>query len=351
MEALGSTWISSTGPYLDRFERDFAQRLSIAHCATSSNGTTALHLALLGLGIGPGDEVVVPDLCYVAPGNAILYCGAEPVLCDVDEADWTLDPQALKEVISPRTNAVVAVHNFGNLGQIEDVLDVCRSRGIWLIEDAAEAHFASLGHAYAGTIGDVGTFSFFGNTVLTSGEGGAVVTDDQELDARVRFLKGQGMDPHRRYFFPEVGYNYRLTNVAAAILCAQLSRADSLLAERQKVFDVYDEVLEGHPQVRTQRVRAGSTRTPWLYSVVLLDADRDAVMGRLAQLGIESRPFFYALSGLPAFARCRTGELHVSSRLSASGISLPTFPELEVDEVRWIAEALVAALHGSREAR
>lgn len=347
VEAIRSTWISSTGPFVSTFEREFAAACGTTKAIAVSNGTVALHLALLGLGIGPGDEVAVPSLTYVATANAVRYVGAEPVFVDVDPGTWCLDPGDLAQRISPRTRAVIVVHLYGHPADMDAIEEITRPAGIRVIEDSAEAFGATYRGRPTGSLGDCATFSFYGNKVITSGEGGAITTSDPELERRMRLLRGQGMDPDRRYFFPVVGYNYRLTNVACAILCGQLEHADAMLNARRAVARTYADELTGVDGLGMQPVAPWATPTPWLFSVTVDDkrfgASRDHVMRYLADQGVETRPFFIPVHTLPPYqddARRRRTNLPITDRLAACGLNLPTHSRLPLETVRQIAETV-----------
>ena len=222
MDCLESTWISSTGEYVDRFEGAFAEFCGVKHAVSCSNGTTALHLTLLALGVGPGDEVIVPTLTFVATANSVVYCGGRPVFVDVQADTWNIDPALIEAKITSRTKGIIVVHLFGLSVDMDPVLSLARRRGLFVIEDAAQAHGAEYKKKRVGSLADVATFSFFGNKIITTGEGGMVVTDDASIANKVELLKNHGMDPNRRYWHPIIGYNYRMTNVAAAIGLAQI---------------------------------------------------------------------------------------------------------------------------------
>jgi perosamine synthetase len=348
VDAIRSSWISSAGPYLSRFEREFAELCGANHAVAVANGTVAVHLALAGLGIGPGDEVIVPSLTYVASVNAITYVGATPVFVDVDETSWCLAPEAVRSAISKRTRAVIAVHLYGQPADMDSLLKICDPLGIPVIEDAAEAPLASYHQRSVGSLGRVATFSFYGNKLLSCGEGGALTTDSLELADRIRQLRGQGMDPHRRYWFPVIGYNYRMTNVAAALLCAQLERREEFVAERWRVFRRYDERLAGIDGLLFQADIPGSIRTPWLYSVLVQEdrfgCSRDDLMRHLAVTGIDTRPFFPPIHRLPPYiegAMSRGTELAVTDRIAAQGINLPTFTGLDLASVDLICDEII----------
>jgi len=268
-EAVESTWISSHGRFIDAFEREFADFCQTKHAITTNNGTTALHLALVGLGIGPGDEVLVPTVTYIATANAVTYCGATPVLVDVLPGTLNIDPEAARAAITERTRAIIPVHLYGEAADMDAVTSLAFEHGLYVVEDAAEAHGARFEGRPVGGFGHAGMFSFFGNKIITTGEGGMIVTNDDEYAARIRLYRGQGMDPTRRYWFPVVGYNYRMTNVQAAIGLAQFERVEAALARRAEVRARYDELLEPLLSTRLERPPADprTTRVDWLYNV------------------------------------------------------------------------------------
>ena len=241
-DAIRSSWISSSGKYVTRFEEEFAAACDVEYALSCSNGTVALHLALLALGLRPGDEVIVPSLTYIATANAVRYCGAEPVFVDVDPQTWCLDPEAIESKITSRTRGIIAVHLMGHPADMDAINTHAGVHGLWVVEDCAEAHFAEYKGSPVGSLGSVGTFSFFGNKIFTCGEGGAVTLHDRQLQKRMSMLRGQGMDPQRRYYFPITGYNFRLTNVACAIaLCAARTPAANPSAQAGYLRTLYEQ--------------------------------------------------------------------------------------------------------------
>jgi perosamine synthetase len=345
-DAVQSSWVGPVGKYIDRFRSEFAQACEVSHAIPVSNGTVALHLALAGLGVGPGDEVIVPSLTYVATANAVTYCGATPVFADVEADSWGLDPAAVRHALSSRTRAIIAVHLYGMPASMRELAAIAQDAGVALVEDSAEAPFARFEGAATGGLGDVATFSFYGNKIVTCGEGGAVTTNDPELAARLELLRGQGMDPQRRYWFPVVGYNYRLTNVAAAMLCAQLERREHLVSERWRCYRAYDCAISGVEGLSAQRDLPGRVRSPWLYPLLVDEAygeSADELADRLARAGVETRPFFIPVHTLPPYlelARAQRSRLPVTDRLAAQGLSLPTFPDLADDQLERIGRLL-----------
>lgn len=342
-ECLETTWISSAGRFIGQFERGFADFCEVPHAVTTNNGTTALHLALVALGVGPGDEVVVPTLTYVATANAVRYCGATPVLADADPRTLNLDPVSVEAALTPRTKAIIPVHLYGHPVDMDPLTDLARAAGAAVVEDAAEAHGARYKGRRAGSLGDVATFSFFGNKILTTGEGGMVTTADADLEAKLRLYRGQGMDPERRYWFPVVGYNYRMTNVAAAIGVAQLERADALLAARQQVAAWYAEHLaEAQDVLVLPVVEPYAHHVYWIYNILVRDpaVDRDEVMRRLDADDIETRPTFFPMHELPPYAD-DPAKYPVASDVSRRGINLPTHGLLTEEDVARVAQRLV----------
>ena len=249
-DCMESGWISSAGKYVELFEAEFAKFCGVRHAVSCCNGTAALHLALAALGVGPGDEVIVPTLTFVATANAVTYCGARPVFADSEAETWNLDPAHVASKITPRTKGIVAVHLYGNPAEMDALRALAHRHGLFLLEDAAEAHGALYRDAHAGSLGDIAAFSFYGNKIIATGEGGMVTTDDDALAARVRLLRGQGMDAERRYWFPVVGYNYRMMNLPAAIGLAQLERAEWHTGRRREI------AADLHASAR-RRYRAG----------------------------------------------------------------------------------------------
>ncbi|MFF3855565.1 DegT/DnrJ/EryC1/StrS family aminotransferase [Micromonospora sp. NPDC002575] len=357
LDAVRSGWISSQGPYLRRFEAEFADRVGAATALATSNGTVALHLVLAAAGIGPGDEVIVPALTYVATANAVTYCGARPVCVDVSPRTWCVDPDRVRAAVGPRTRAVIAVDLYGHPADYPALRTVCDRYGLLLVADAAESFGATLHGRPTGSLADATTFSFFGNKIISSGEGGCVTTSDPALADRMRLLRNQGMDPQRRYFFPEVGFNYRMTNLCAALLCAQLARADGIIARRDEVLHGYEHELAGLPLLTPQPVAAGVRRAPWMTSFLVgppgAGRTRDDLAGVLDRLGVETRPFFVPIPHLPPYAGA-VDDCPTSVDLARRGINLPTHAELTATDVKVVSErvrqALDAVVAGSAEA-
>jgi len=346
MDCLDSSWISSNGQYIERFESAFAEFCGAKHALSCANGTVALHLALLALGIGPGDEVIVPTFTYVATANAVMYCGAKPVFIDSEAETWNLDPALLEECISSHTKAIIVVHLYGHPVDMDAVMHVAHKHGLFVVEDAAEAHGAEYKGRRVGSIGDISTFSFYGNKIITTGEGGMVITNDDELASKVRQLKGQGMDPNRRYWFPIVGYNYRMTNIEAAIGLAQLEKVDWHISQRRRIAAQYIENLKDNSGISFQIEEPWAHNVYWMTSVVLEEGiPRDIVMKMLLEVGIETRPFFYPLHTLPMYLELvKEKSFPISERLARQGMNLPSSALLSEEDVTFVTGQLKQVL-------
>jgi perosamine synthetase len=301
-------------------------------------------VALLALGIGPGDEVIVPTITFVATANAVHYVGATPVFADSDRATWNLDPADVARKITARTKAIIAVHLYGHPADMDALATLAKKHGLSLVEDAAEAHGALYRGRRAGSLGDVATFSFYGNKNLTTGEGGMCVTNDGPLREKMRQLCWQGMDPVRRYWFPVVGYNYRMTNIAAALGVAQLERLEWHLARRREVFALYKERLSG--VVEWQPEAAWANHACWMFTALLAPKfDRDAVGTALLAKGVETRPVFPPMHLLPTYAHLTApGSLPVGEDLSRRGLNLPTGAHLSREDVERVCASLRSVL-------
>lgn len=343
-DAVTQGQISSIGPYVKRFENAFAQFCEVPHAVSCSNGTVALHLALIGLDIGPGDEVIVPALTFVATANAVVHAGATPVFADVHPDHWGLDPDAVAGKITPRTKAIIVVHLYGHPADMDPLAKLCDKHGLALIEDAAEAHGARYRGRRVGSIGDVGTFSFYGNKIMTTGEGGIVTTSSAQVAAKINLYKNHGVDPQRRYWHPVIGYNYRMTNLQAAVGLAQVEKADELLDMKRRIARQYRKIITGLP-LKLQPELPWAEPVYWMNCAVLDDdapVDAQVLQTRLEERGIETRPFFPPIPHLPPYHQ--TERFPVAERLARNGLNLPSGPRMAPDEVRAVAEALRAAL-------
>ncbi|HEX8734986.1 MAG TPA: DegT/DnrJ/EryC1/StrS family aminotransferase [Pyrinomonadaceae bacterium] len=343
-DCMESGWISSAGKYIELFEAGFAEFCGAAHAVACCNGTIALHLALVALGVRQGDEVIVPTLTFVATANAVTYCGASPVFVDSEPETWNLDPRQVEAKITPRTKGIIAVHLYGHPAKMSELKEIARRHNLFLLEDAAEAHGAIYKGQTVGSIGDAAAFSFYANKIITTGEGGMFVTGDDALAERARLLRGQGMDSTRRYWFPIVGYNYRMMNLPAAIGLAQLEKIDEQLAARSRIAASYRKNLQGIEGLTWQNEMLWARHVYWMFNVILepnVWAARDEVMKILGEQGIETRPVFYPAHTFPPYAESASGEeFPIAERLSRNGISLPTWAGLKSEDIDYICDCL-----------
>lgn len=345
LDCIDSSWVSSVGKYIGLFETSFAQYCSTRYAVACNNGTSALHLALLALGVEEGDEVLVPTLTFISTANAVRYCGATPVFVDSDERTMNISPRLIEASITNRTKGIIPVHLYGHPADMDPIVELARSRNLFVLEDAAEAHGALYKGRQVGALGDAATFSFFGNKIITTGEGGMVTTNDENLQQSMRMMRGQGMDPERRYWFPITGYNYRMTNIQAAIGLGQLEKIDEHLEARRVISGWYQDALS----IMTDRivlpvVEPWARHAFWSYPIVLKDSLEilsSDLMSALAADGIETRPVFIPLHTMPPYYR--EGQSHpIAEKLARNGLSLPMHGLLTKDDVAYIAERLHA---------
>lgn len=346
MDCLDTNWISSNGTYIRAFEDAFAGFCNVDHAVATCNGTAALHLALVALGVGPGDEVLVPTVTYVATANAIRYCGATPVLVDVSPGTMNISPADIEAKISGRTKGVIPVHLYGQPAEMGAVTEIAERNGLFVLEDAAEAHGAEYRGQRVGGLGDAAIFSFFGNKIVTTGEGGMVTTNDGALAKRLRLYRGQGMDPDSRYWHPVVGYNYRMTNIQAAIGLAQMETIEVALAERQRLAAWYNEALAPlQNRINLPELSNLVRHSFWMYNIFLKSGGRrhrDAVMQAMEKAGIETRPVFHPLHTMPPYYEKAT--YPVADEWAQRGINLPTHLHLTYSDVQRIAGSLANAV-------
>jgi len=324
LDAFISSWVSSKGPYIGKFEEEFSAFVGLPHGIAVSNGTAALHLALVALGIGPGDEVIVPDLTFAATINAVLYCGATPVIVDIDPLTWTMSAAGFAAACTPHTKAVIPVHLHGRPAEIGPIAELARSRSIFVIEDCAEAHGATYDGARVGTFGDIACFSFFANKIVTTGEGGMCLTASDSLARMLRELRDHGMVPGKSYWHERVGYNYRMTNLQAAIGQSQLWRIDRILDRNRSIAARYRHALDGIPGVAFPPELPDSYgNVVWLTCLQVPAHLRSRLIAAAHAADIEMRPFFHSLSAMPLYEKYAGDCLH-SRALSETGVNLPT---------------------------
>lgn len=334
-ECLDSSWISSRGKFVSEFEQHFAKFVDANYASCVSNGTVALHLALLALGIGQGDEVIVPTFTYVASVNAIAYTGATPVFVDSLTNTWQMDPLDVQKKITPKTKAIMAVHLYGHPCEMDAISKIAKDNNIFLIEDCAEAIGSYYKGKHVGIFGDIATFSFFGNKTITTGEGGMVVTNDATLHDRVVHFKGQGLAKYREYWHDVIGYNYRMTNICAAIGLAQLEQIKNFLQKKREIASWYKKELKGLP-IEFHDEHGDVIHSYWMCSILLEEnEERDALREFMKKDGIETRPLFYPVHTMPMFSQ-NFNRFPIAESLARRGINLPSYPELTKNNIEFI---------------
>ena len=349
LDCLDTNWISSNGSYITRFEESFASFCGVKHAIATNNGTTALHLALVGLDLKPGDEVIIPTVTYIATANAVAYCGAIPVLVDACPDTMNIDPRAIEEKITNKTRGIIPVHLYGHPADMVAITKIAEKHGLWVLEDAAEAHGAEVNGIKVGSLSTCASFSFYGNKIITTGEGGMLTTNDSDLAAKLRLFRGQGMSPDRRYWFDVVGYNYRMTNVQAAIGLAQMERIDTALSNRATLATWYNEALADLEDfIILPHTAQWAKHVFWMYTIYLRQGDeavRNELMIQLDNLGIETRPVFYPMHILPPYKEPST--YPVADLWTQRGINLPTHEHITQNDVQRIAKSLRELLYSS----
>lgn len=344
MDAFLSTWISSTGKYVTQFEKDFADYCGVSYGVATSNGTSALHLALAALGIGPGDEVIVPDLTFAATINAVLYTGATPVIVDIEEDSWCMDPDQVQRAVTPNTKAVIPVHIYGQPCDMGRIVDIAQKHQLYMIEDCAEAHGAEWDHKKIGSFGVISCFSFFGNKVITTGEGGMCVTNNEDLNHKMRILRDHGMSQKRKYYHEVIGFNYRMTNMQAAVGVAQLERIDQILEWRMQLEEQYREIFAEAAGIQMQKNSLlNRKKIAWLVSVLVEEQKRDRVLQMLKDSQIDARAFFIPLSEMDIY-RKYARECSVSKKIAGMGINLPTTCDMDEQKIKKIGSLIRSIL-------
>ena len=348
LDCLETNWISSLGSYITRFEETFARWCGVPHGVACSSCTTGLHLALVGLGIGPGDEVIIPDFTLIVSASTVIEAGARPVLVDADPKTWGLDPDKVEEKIGPRTRAIMPVHMYGHPCDMPRICEIARRRRLFVIEDCAEAHGAEVGGRRVGSFGDAACFSFYGNKILTTGEGGMVLCSDGKLAEEMRLLRNQAFE-QPRFVHRRIGFNYRLTNVQAAIGLAQVEKVDEKVEKKREIARWYAEAFAKVEDVELPAEAPGAKNVYWMYGVKLGDSfrrGRDGVMAALKERGVETRAFFCPMHRQPVFQGTDSrfpdvsGSYPVSDDLWKRGLYLPSGLGLTRSQVEEVAAKL-----------
>mgnify|MGYP002713117498 CR=1 FL=1 len=337
-ECVISGWVSSAGEFVNRFETMFADFCDTKYAIATSNGTTALHLALVACGIGPGDEVIVPTMSFIATANAVKYTGATPIFVDSEPNYWTIDVEQIEAAITPNTKAIIPVHLYGHPADMDPILEIARTHNLLVIEDAAEAHGALYKGRRVGGLGDIGMFSFYGNKIVTTGEGGMVVTNREDFAKSMQVLRAHGMSPQKRYWHDVLGYNYRITNLQAALGVAQMEKIEKLIEAKRHMAGRYSDGLKDIPGITLPAEASWANHVYWLYSILIdehiFGMSRDNLMDQLNHQGIDSRPIFPCMHNQPIYNTMQN--LPIAANLSDTGLSLPgatTITDKDLDRV------------------
>lgn len=341
LDCVDSTWISSNGEYINKFENSISSFTGIRNSISVFNGTVALHLAMQCLGIKAGDEVLVPTFTYIASVNSIISTGATPVLVESRRDDWLIDVRDAEARITPKTKAIMAVHLYGFACDMEAIRRLADKYDLLVIEDAAEALGVFVEQRHVGWASDAATFSFFGNKTITCGEGGIVVTNNDRLSDALRVTKNHGMDPNRRYWHDRLGFNYRMTNIQAAIGCAQMERIKWIVDRKRAVYEQYRDELSDLPLEWQSTSLKDLNSSYWLVSALApSETIRDRLMSGLADEGIETRPVFYSAHQMPMLSPTITERFPIAEDISSRGMSLPSYPDLTPNDVSRICDAI-----------
>jgi perosamine synthetase len=345
IEAVKSGWVSGHGKFVEEFEKSFSRYVGVKYGVATSSGTAALHLALAALGVGPSDEVIVPDLTFAATINAVLYTGAKPVIVDICPDYWGIDPEKVSKAITPRTKVIIAVHLYGHPCDMGAIREVAERHGIYIVEDAAEAHGAEYNGRKVGSFGDISCFSFYGNKIITTGEGGMCLTNDEELSERMKILRNHGMNPKKRYWHELVGFNYRMSNLLAALGVAQLRRIEHFIEKKREIAKLYAEGLSVTDGITLHPEMSWAKCVYWLYTILAKHHKmRNNLVKRLLKYGIETRIMFYPLHEMPPYQKYAKGSYPISSNVSKRGISLPSSIKLNKSDLAYITQKIIDAI-------
>jgi len=335
-ECITTNWISSAGRFITEFESLFSSWCGMKYGIATTNGTAALHLALAALGIGKNDEVIIPDLTFTATANAVIYTGADIILCDVDKETCNIDPEKIEEKITERTKAIIPVHLYGNPCDMEKIRNIAKKHNLFVIEDCAEAHGAEFNGKKVGSFSDISCFSFYGNKIITTGEGGMCLTNNEKLAEKMRILRDHGMSREKRYWNEVIGFNYRMTNIQAAIGVAQMKKIDEMIRLRRDIAKKYNDAFSKIREINIPVEKQNTKMVFWMYAPLVENGNkRDSLVEYLKKRGVETRAFFFPIHEMHVYNK--TNENYpVSSDLSKRGINLPCYPTMDDSEINKI---------------
>lgn len=340
-KAVDSGYISSVGPFVSEFENRCAAYLGIKRAVSTNSGTSSLHIALYELGIGPGDEVIVPVLTFIATVNAVSYVGATPVLVDVDIETWNMDPGAIEQAITNKTKAIIPVHLYGNPCDMNAINQIAAKHDLYVIEDSAESLGAKYRGKYTGTLGDLGCFSFNGNKTISTGGGGMVVGDNLEQLQHIKYLVNQARDEREDMYHSEIGFNFRMTNLSAALGLAQIQRLETLLAKKRKYNQIYREELGDLQSVTFQKEEEYAESSYWLTCITLKDVTlADELRRTIKARGIPVRRIFTPLNEFPPYRKCRYIEFGNANSIYERGVCLPSSTRNVRKDIKFVSAAV-----------
>ena len=346
-ECLDTNWVSSAGSYVDKFENDFANYINSKKAIVTMNGTAALELALRTLSIGKGDEVIVSSLTFISPVNTIKYVGAEPVFVDVCKETWVMDTDKIEELITSKTKAILPVHIYGQPVNMNKVMEIAKKYNLYVIEDATESLGATYNGIKAGSIGDIGCFSFNGNKLITTGAGGMLVTNNEKLAERAKFLSTQTKKvfDNGAFYHEEVGYNFRMPNLLAAMGCAQLENIDEYSTIKMENAILYNNLLKNLKGITLPVEKENTQNIYWLYSIIVEDdypLTRDQLIMKLKENGIESRTFFMPIHKMPPYLECKHGDMTVTNEIVKKGINLPSSVGIKKEDIEKVCKVIAS---------
>jgi perosamine synthetase len=353
LKALDSNFVSTIGPFVPEFEEKFAKYLRVTSCVAVQSGTAAIHAALYELGIKEGDEVIVPAITFVATVNPIVYCGATPVFVDIDKYTWDIDPKEIEKSITSKTKAIIPVHLYGNPCDMDEIMKISEKYGLYVIEDATESLGAEYKGRMTGTIGHIGCFSFNGNKIITTGGGGMISTNNEKWASHIKFLVNQARDASQGYFHPEIGFNYRMTNLEAALGLAQLERLPEFLKKKRMYFEVYKKIFEGIDEITLQKEYEGAISSAWLPSIKInckkVDMTIPEIQNKLKERGIPTRRVFNPIVDFPPYVKYKKGNYHNSYEIFENGLSLPASTLNTLENIEYVAKTLLNILGIKKE--
>lgn len=348
LKALDTNFVSTVGPFVPEFEEKFARYLRVTSCVAVQSGTAAIHVALYELGIKEGDEVIVPAITFVATVNPIVYCGATPVFVDIDKDTWNIDPKEIEKAITSKTKAIIPVHLYGNPCDMDEIMRIAEEYGLYVIEDATESLGAEYRGRMTGTIGHIGCFSFNGNKIITTGGGGMISTNNAKWAAHIKFLVNQARDVSQGYFHPEIGFNYRMTNLEAALGLAQLERLPEFLKKKRMYFETYKKIFEGIEEITFQKEYEGAISSAWLPSIKIdckkVNMTIPEIQSKLKERGIPTRRIFNPIIDFPPYVKYKKGSYSNSYEIFENGLSLPASTLNTMESIEYAAKTLLDIL-------